>query len=104
MTDSLIACRNNKEYRKRVRATRITITMADNSTHYKPYKSCKEVSDLCPVELTTLGYYPNVGINIFFAIGFGIALIAVLTTGIWKKTWSYMGFIAAGSVLELAGR
>ena len=74
-----------------------------NGTHHRPYKTCKEVSDLCPVELTTLGYYPNVGINVFFAIGFGIALIAVLVTGIWKKTWSYMGFIAAGCILELAG-
>ncbi|GAB1319612.1 hypothetical protein MFIFM68171_09822 [Madurella fahalii] len=67
------------------------------------YYSCHEVSPTCPVEATTLGYYPNRGINIFFAIGFGIAMIVTLVFGIWKKTWSYMAFIAAGCALELAG-
>lgn len=67
------------------------------------YYSCKEVSPTCPVEATTLGYYPNRGINIFFAIGFGIATIVTLFFGVRKKTWSYMSFIAAGSALELAG-
>ncbi|KAH8885537.1 RTA1-domain-containing protein [Thozetella sp. PMI_491] len=64
---------------------------------------CKEVNQYCPVEATTLGYYPNVGINVFLAAGFGIAGVVTLVTGIWKKTYSYMGFIAAGCFLELAG-
>jgi hypothetical protein len=70
---------------------------------YIPYYACKSVSPSCPVELTTLGYFPNKGINIFFAIGFGMAAVTALTTGIMKKTWSYTGFITAGCVLELAG-
>lgn len=67
------------------------------------YYRCTEVTALCPVERTTLGYFPNKGINIFFAVGFAIAAVMTLVFGTWKRTWSYMAFIAAGSVLELAG-
>ncbi len=67
------------------------------------YYSCNAVSDRCPVQATTLGYYPTRGINIFFAIGFGAAAIAALALGVKKKTWSYTGFVVAGSALELAG-
>ena len=68
-----------------------------------PYYRCHEVTPLCPVELTTLGYFPNKGINVFFAVTFGLAGAATLSVGIWKKTWSYMSFITAGCVLEMAG-
>ncbi|CAK7564862.1 MAG: hypothetical protein SEPTF4163_002765 [Sporothrix epigloea] len=72
-----------------------------------PFKDCVEVSDACPVSATTLGYYPNVGINTFFAIGFGIATAALLIPlffGLFKRrTWAYSSFIAAGAALELAG-
>jgi len=67
------------------------------------YYSCNAVSPTCPVQATTLGYYPNRGINIFFAIGFGAAAIVALALGVKKKTWSYTGFVVAGSALELAG-
>ncbi|KIH88818.1 RTA1 domain protein [Sporothrix brasiliensis 5110] len=72
-----------------------------------PFKNCKEVSPSCPVQATTLGYYPNVGINAFFAAGYGIATAALLITLIFgllpRRTWSYSCFIAAGAALELAG-
>jgi hypothetical protein len=67
------------------------------------YYSCNQVSATCPVKATTLGYFPNRGINIFFAIGFAAAAIVTLVLGLRKKTWSYTAFIAAGSALELAG-
>ncbi|KAK4126428.1 RTA1-domain-containing protein [Parathielavia appendiculata] len=67
------------------------------------YYSCTEVTPMCPVERTTLGYYPNRGINIFFVIGYATATMVALVLGIPKKTWSYTGFIAAGCALELAG-
>ncbi|KAK3319117.1 RTA1 like protein-domain-containing protein [Apodospora peruviana] len=69
----------------------------------KYYLTCTELTPYCPVEATTLGYFPNKGINIFFAVGFGAAALATLAVGTWKKTWSYMAFITAGCVLELAG-
>lgn len=78
--------------------------MASNSTvHKSPYAVCKQVSDLCPVAATTLGYYPNEGLNIFFAVGFGLAAVITLVFGVWKRTWSFMAFIVAGCFLELAG-
>ncbi|KAK4188313.1 RTA-like protein [Podospora australis] len=67
------------------------------------YYSCNEVTPTCPVTATTLGYYPIRGINIFFTVAFCLAFVATLVVGIWKKTWSYTAFIAAGCALELAG-
>lgn len=64
---------------------------------------CTEVSELCPVEYTTLGYYPNKPLNIFCAAAFGLALIIQLVFGIWKKTYAFTGFIVAGCALEMAG-
>lgn len=64
---------------------------------------CTEVSALCPVEYTTLGYYPNKPLNIFCAAAFGVALIIQLVFGIWKKTWAFTGFIVASCALEMAG-
>ncbi|KAL8346910.1 hypothetical protein RB601_003444 [Gaeumannomyces tritici] len=69
----------------------------------RAYRRCDEVSAFCPVQLTTLGYYPNRGANYFFAIGFGLCIIVALVLGTWKKTWSYMAFLTAGCALELAG-
>lgn len=67
------------------------------------FYACKEVSPECPVSRTTLGYYPNKGFNIFFAVMFGIAMVVCSSVGIRKRTWSYAAFITAGSALELAG-
>ncbi|VBB84586.1 Putative protein of unknown function [Podospora comata] len=67
------------------------------------YYSCDFVSPTCPVTATTLGYYPNRGINIFLSVGFGIALLATVHHGVRTKTWTYSGFVAAGCALELAG-
>ncbi|KAK4248309.1 RTA-like protein [Corynascus novoguineensis] len=67
------------------------------------YYSCTQVTPTCPVSATTLGYYPNRGINIFFVIGFAAAMVVTLILGLKRKTWSYTGFIAAGCALELAG-
>ncbi|OAA57081.1 rta1 domain protein [Niveomyces insectorum RCEF 264] len=68
-----------------------------------PFKNCHAVSPACPVSATTLGYYPNLGINYFFAIGYGITIITLLGLGLPKRTFGYTGFIAAGAALELAG-
>ena len=77
--------------------------VASNSSTTHPFYSCKQVSPYCPVEATTLGYYPNKGINVFMALMFGLAGAITLVLGIWKKTWSYTAFITAGCMLELAG-
>ncbi|RHZ47503.1 hypothetical protein CDV55_101538 [Aspergillus turcosus] len=67
------------------------------------YRTCTEVSPICPVEATTYGYYPNLGGNIFFAVFFGILALFQLGIGIYYRTWTFMVGVAAGAILELAG-
>ncbi|KAI0132429.1 RTA1 like protein-domain-containing protein [Xylariales sp. AK1849] len=74
-----------------------------NSTGHYSTRRCTEVSALCPVEATLLGYYPNLGANAFLSAGFGICLIGLLGVGAWKKTWGYSIALIAGCGLELAG-
>ncbi|RSM17108.1 hypothetical protein CDV31_004001 [Fusarium ambrosium] len=40
-------------------------------------KACsgKPISEVCPVEATTLGYNPNLGANIFFVVAFGLCAL-----------------------------
>ncbi|KAK3303032.1 RTA1 like protein [Chaetomium strumarium] len=71
---------------------------------YRPsYAVCHEVSPICPVKATTLGYYPNEGLNIFFTIGFGLAALIALSLGVWKRTWGFTIAIVAGTILECVG-
>lgn len=76
--------------------------MAANVT--RPFYLCTEVTPECPVKLTTLGYYPNVGANIFFLIGFAICFFATTIIGVWKRTWMFMAAVSSGLVLETVGK
>ncbi|KAH9883606.1 RTA1-domain-containing protein [Xylariomycetidae sp. FL2044] len=67
------------------------------------YKMCTEVMPGCPVEATVLGYYPNLGLNAFFTAGFGVCMVVLAVTGVWKKTWGYSAALTAGCILEFAG-
>lgn len=64
---------------------------------------CTRVTPECPVEATTLGYYPNRPLNAFLAAAFGVAGVLALAVGLPRRTWAYAGFLAAGCLLELAG-
>lgn len=66
-------------------------------------KVCTEISDLCPVEYTVLGYYPNLGSSIFFSIAFGICTIAAAYLAVWKRTWTYSAPVFVGLLLETLG-
>lgn len=68
------------------------------------FKTCVEVSDICPVEATVLGYYPNRGSGIFFAVAFALCMIAAAVLGVWKRTWTFGAAITVGLILETAGR
>lgn len=67
------------------------------------FQDCVEPGPYCPVEATVLGYYPILGVNAFLCAGFGLCGIALLGTGIWKRTWGYSMALAAGSILEFVG-
>ncbi|KAM0265133.1 hypothetical protein ACHAQJ_000286 [Trichoderma viride] len=64
---------------------------------------CTEISALCPVSGTVLGYYPNLGSGIFFAIVFGILTVSSIGLGIWKKTYTYAIGLSIGLLLEMLG-
>ncbi|KAL7804700.1 RTA1 like domain-containing protein [Trichoderma aethiopicum] len=66
-------------------------------------QDCTEVSAMCPVEATVLGYYPNLGSGIFFALVFGILTVASLVLGVWKKTYTYAIGLSIGLLLEMLG-
>ncbi|KND92057.1 Uncharacterized protein C17G6.02c, partial [Tolypocladium ophioglossoides CBS 100239] len=74
--------------------------MANASAHTD---ACTAVSPLCPVEATVLGYYPNLGSGVFFAVAFGLCLVAAAALGVSKRTWTYGAAITIGLVLETAG-
>ncbi|KAK4158876.1 RTA1 like protein [Cladorrhinum sp. PSN259] len=70
---------------------------------YPSYETCDKVSAYCPVKATTLGYFPNEGVNIFLAIGYGVAALVTLVTGVWKRTWGFSIAVFAGCALECVG-
>ncbi|CAE7213192.1 hypothetical protein P3342_012505 [Pyrenophora teres f. teres] len=64
---------------------------------------CTEVGPNCPVEGTILGYYPNLGVNIFFAVFFGVSAIVQLALCVKYKTWMYSIAISLGCLCEVMG-
>lgn len=68
------------------------------------FDSCQEVTARCPVRATTLGYAPILGLNAFLAAAFGLAALVALFFGVRKRTWGYSLAVAAGCILECAGK
>ncbi|KAH6673937.1 RTA1 like protein [Plectosphaerella plurivora] len=67
------------------------------------FKMCTEVTDICTVERTVLGYYPNFGANAFFAAAFLLFAAASGGIGVWKKTWTFTVTVTGGTALEGVG-
>ncbi|CRG85890.1 hypothetical protein PISL3812_02893 [Talaromyces islandicus] len=65
--------------------------------------NCHDVSALCPVSATTLGYYPNLGANAFFLACFAVCAIVTVVIGVWKRTWAFGIVVGAGFILETCG-
>ncbi|KAH8711894.1 RTA1 like protein-domain-containing protein [Phaeosphaeriaceae sp. PMI808] len=57
----------------------------------------------CSIEGTLYGYYPNLGVNAFFAAFFGVCFFWQLFCGIKYKTWTYMIALCLGCVGEAVG-
>lgn len=66
-------------------------------------QDCTDVSDLCPVDQTIYGYYPNLGGNAFFLALFAVTGIVNVIQGIKYKTWTYMIALSVGSLAEVIG-
>ncbi|TEA17387.1 Sphingoid long-chain base transporter RSB1 [Colletotrichum sidae] len=76
---------------------------ANDTATRRPFRECTEVSVYCPVEMTVLSYYPNLGANLFFAVAFGLVVLTSGVLGTWKRTWTFMAFVTGGCVLETVG-
>ncbi|CAM1511717.1 Fc.00g092300.m01.CDS01 [Cosmosporella sp. VM-42] len=67
------------------------------------YDECTDISPRCPVEATVLGYTPNLGSSIFFALCFGLITITAAVLSVWKRTWTYGAALTVGVGLEALG-
>ena len=67
------------------------------------YATCSEVGPLCPVELTTYGYYPSFGGNIFLTVLFGLLGICQTGLGVYFRTWTFLTALLIGTFMEMAG-
>ncbi|KAM0350131.1 hypothetical protein ACHAPU_003294 [Fusarium lateritium] len=67
------------------------------------FDDCTDISALCPVEATVLGYVPNKGSSFFFTIAFALLFFSAVGVGIWKRTWTYAATLGAGLLLETIG-
>ncbi|KAH7248917.1 RTA1 like protein-domain-containing protein [Fusarium redolens] len=67
------------------------------------FDDCTDITALCPVSATVLGYVPNKGSSIFFTVCFAILFLSSVGLGVWKKTWTYAATLGAGLLLETIG-
>ncbi|RBA17100.1 hypothetical protein FPRO05_01824 [Fusarium proliferatum] len=67
------------------------------------FDDCTDITTLCPVSATVLGYVPNKGSSYFFTICFAILFLSSVGLGVWKKTWTYAATLGAGLLLETIG-
>ncbi|MBE3049035.1 hypothetical protein IMZ48_42360, partial [Candidatus Bathyarchaeota archaeon] len=67
------------------------------------FRTCDDVSPLCPVEATVLGYAPNLGASAFFTAAFAALCLASLWAGVRGKTWTFTAAVVTGCILETMG-
>ncbi|OLN86956.1 Uncharacterized protein C17G6.02c 2 [Colletotrichum chlorophyti] len=79
--------------------------MSTNVTDMEPpsYSTCDEVSARCPVEATLYGDYFTKGACVFFAVAYGLLLAAQAFLGWRSKAWSFVSYLAIGTIFELSG-
>ncbi|KAM0430156.1 hypothetical protein ACHAPT_006164 [Fusarium lateritium] len=75
-----------------------------NDTLYPPtYDNCDDISDRCKVEFTIYGAELSAAAAIFFWIAFAALFLVQIFFGIRARTWSYMIWLALGTLLEVLG-
>lgn len=67
------------------------------------FQNCTEVTPLCPVEATTYGYYPNLGLHSTLCAAFVICALLQIGFGVWHRSWTFMIALAGGSIMEAVG-
>ncbi|KAH6975099.1 RTA1 like protein-domain-containing protein [Ilyonectria sp. MPI-CAGE-AT-0026] len=71
--------------------------------NHPTYSSCDSVSPQCPVSATLYGDFFAKGPTLFFSIAFGTALLVQVYLGWKSRAWSFVSWLAIGTILELAG-
>lgn len=64
---------------------------------------CKNISPECPIEATTYGYYPNLGVNIFMVVIFAICAVSQVYLGIKYRLRAYPIVVFLGCLGECVG-
>lgn len=75
-----------------------------------PFANCNPniLPDDCTLQTCCLAqsnflYRPSYGGNLFFAIFFGVGILAQLGLGIWYRTWGFAIAMIVGLILEVIG-
>ncbi|RYO97208.1 hypothetical protein DL763_002869 [Monosporascus cannonballus] len=64
---------------------------------------CTKVTPMCPVEATTYGYYPVLGVNSALCVVFGVLCILQVIFCLLTRVRAYSIVIACGCLLECLG-
>ncbi|KAL2844942.1 RTA1 like protein-domain-containing protein [Aspergillus pseudodeflectus] len=59
--------------------------------------------DTCPIDWALIRYFPNVAGNALYLALFAIMLVAQFYHGVRFKTWSFLGCMSGGLLLEVIG-
>lgn len=59
--------------------------------------------EICPVEVSLLGYRPSLAASGTFIGIFSLALIVHVVQGLWMRRLGFMVSIVCGCILEIAG-
>jgi hypothetical protein len=82
----------------------IDVTSKDPLYAAKARKYCKiDRVPPCPIEWATIKYRPSMAGNVIYLLCFVALLAAQIFYGTRKKTWTYLGALSVGLLLEIIG-
>lgn len=59
--------------------------------------------ETCPLDWALIRYFPNLAGNMLYLALFALMLLAQVYQGLRFRTWSYLGCMACGTLLEVIG-
>jgi hypothetical protein len=59
--------------------------------------------ETCPIDWALIRYFPNLAGNTLYLALFALMLLAQVYQGLRFRTWSYLGCMACGTLLEVIG-
>jgi hypothetical protein len=74
-----------------------------NATEIPNFSNCDQVTDFCTVEASFYGTRLSSGASAFFAIAYGVFLLAQIWCAWRGRMWSFSVWLGLGTALEVAG-